>query len=109
MMRTDFENLQPGDIVETRNGERFAIVDCMTLHLPIDRFLNTVSCMVAATKEDIWYFLFPNANHFSGLQMACSDKRDRRTGNRIDYYAGCKPSPMDVVGYYKTFVQLSLF
>lgn len=108
-MRTDFENLHPGDVVQTRNGERFTITDCATLHLPIDRFLNTAPCMVAATKEHLWYFLYPDANHFLGLQLECSDKIDSHTGGKIDYYAGCNPSPMDVVGYYKGFVQLSLF
>ena len=115
-MRTDWQNIKAGDVVVARNGQRFVIGQVITRDLPIDCDLHTKPCVIAASREPfnedefgMWYFLFDEGNHLTHLQTAFSGKYDRRTGAGINYYTGCTPSPFDVIGYYKGFVQQSLF
>lgn len=115
-MRTDWENLRAGDVVITRSGQQLAIAQVITQYLPIDFCLNTKPCVIAASSEALhdgepamWYFLFPEGNYFANLQTAFSGKHDKQFGNTIDYYTGCAPSPNDAVGYFKGYVQQSLF
>ena len=112
-MRTDWENLKAGDVVQTRNGQRFTIGQVITRDLPIDLERHTKPCVIAASQERfaedegaMWYFLYPEGNHFASLQSALVT--NSRRGEFIAY-TGCTPSPFDAIGYYKGFVQQSLF
>ncbi len=114
-MRTDWDKLRAGDVVQTRNGQRFVIGQVITRDLPIDFNMGQRPCVIAASTdrfEDdmyaMWYFLFSDGNHFTNLQDAVSNKRDGH-GNLMSYYTGCIPSQYDAIGYYKGYVQQSLF
>lgn len=50
-MRTDWENLKAGDVVQARNGQRFTIGQVITRDLPIDLDRNTKPCVIAASQE----------------------------------------------------------
>lgn len=114
-MRIDWNNLKTGDVVLTRNGQRFVIGQVITRDLPIDFNLRTQPCVIAASKEHftndvcaMWYFLFAEGNHFTNLQESISNKRDGHS-NLLAYYTGCTPSEYDVIGYYKGYTQQSLW
>ena len=49
-MRTDWENLKAGDVVVTRNGQRFVIGQVITRDLPIDLERHTKPCIIAKTN-----------------------------------------------------------
>ncbi len=112
-MRTDWQNMKAGDVVQSRNGQRFVIGQVITRDLPIDLERHTKPCVIAASQERfaedegaMWYFLYPEGNHFARLQrtLVCSSRR-----GEFIAYTGCTPSPFDAIGYYKGFVQQSLF
>lgn len=112
-MRTDWENLKAGDVVQARNGQRFTIGKVITRDLPIDLDRNTKPCVIAASQERfaedegaMWYFLYPEGNHFAHMQVTYVFGGRRAP---FTFYSGCKPSPFDAIGYYKGFVQQSLF
>ena len=112
-MRTDWQNMKAGDVVQSRNGQRFVIGQVITRDLPIDLERHTKPCVIAASQERfaedegaMWYFLYPEGNHFAHMQETYV------TGGRrgiFTAYTGCTPSPFDAIGYYKGFVQQSLF
>ena len=112
-MRTDWQNMKAGDVVQARNGQRLTIAQVITRDLPIDFNRNTKPCVIAASREHfdddkagMWYFIFDEGNYYSKMHTTYV------TGGRrgeFAFYSGCTPSPYDAIGYYKGFVQQSLF